>query len=86
MHPKVELVLLFGNISSIYWYVLDLVHVFRNKFRSTAFVGSFRSFFQQQEFPIHEMPVKMVDIDAGGDYIASCLEDGKVILSSLVYL
>lgn len=33
---------------------------------------------QQQEFPTHGMAVKMVDIDSGGDYIASCSNDGKV--------
>lgn len=33
---------------------------------------------QQQEFPSHGMAVKMVDIDSGGDYIASCSDDGKV--------
>ena len=35
---------------------------------------------QQQEFPTHGMAVKMVDIDSGGDYIASCSNDGKVNL------
>lgn len=33
---------------------------------------------QQQEFPTHGMAVQMVDIDGGGDYIASCSNDGKV--------
>ena len=38
---------------------------------------------QQQEFPTHELPVNMVDIDSGGDYIASCSDDGKVNKISL---
>lgn len=38
---------------------------------------------QQQEFPTHGTSVNMVDIDMGGDYIASCSDDGKVYSLSL---
>lgn len=33
---------------------------------------------QQQELPTHSMPVNMVDVDSGGDYVASCSDEGKV--------
>ncbi|XP_046655188.1 vacuolar protein sorting-associated protein 41 homolog [Daphnia pulicaria] len=38
---------------------------------------------QQQEFPTHGMAINMVDIDSGGDYIGSCSNDGKVMVSGL---
>ena len=35
---------------------------------------------QQQEFPTHTTSINMVNIDNGGDYIASCADDGRVKL------
>ena len=41
---------------------------------------------QQQEFPSHSTSINMVDIDSGGDYIASCSDDGKVSLRNYNFL
>jgi len=38
---------------------------------------------QQQEFPTHTTSINMVNIDNGGDYIASCADDGRVMVSGL---